>query len=65
MKERFYALKSFRFYTITSSFEDKSNLSDKDTKYPVKFRYFAKIFHEPQGTYFNWFCKDQELGMIK
>ena len=64
MKEHTYTLKYFRFYTITSSFEDKANLSDKDNKYPVKFRYFTKLFHDPRGTYFNRLCKDQELGLI-
>ena len=64
MLERFYSLKYFRFYTIASSFEDKANLSDIDNEYPVKFWYFAKLFHKPRGTYFNRFCKDQELGLI-
>ena len=49
---------------IASSFEDKANLSNIDNEYPVKFQYFAKLFLNPQGTHFNWFCKDQELGLI-
>ena len=48
MKERSYTLKYFRFYTIASSFEDKANLSDIDNEYPVKFRYFTKLFQEPR-----------------
>ena len=54
----------FAFYTIALSFEQKENLSDKDNEYPVRFRYFAKLFQDPRGTYFNRFCKDQELGLI-
>ena len=64
MKERSYTLKYFRFYTITLSFKDKGTFNDKDSKYPIKFRYFAKLFQEPRETYFNRFCKDQELGLI-
>ena len=36
---------------IALSFKYKENLSDIDNEYPVKFRYFAKLFHDPQGTY--------------
>ena len=51
MKERSYALKCSRFYTIALSFKDKANSSDIDNVYPVKFRYFAELCHKPQGTY--------------
>ena len=64
MTGRFHSSKSFRFYMIALSFEDKANLSDKDNEYPVKFWYFAKLFLEPGGSYFNRFYKDQELGLI-
>ena len=53
MKERSYTLKCFCFYTITSSFEDKANTIDIDNEYPVKFRYFAELCHEPRGTYLH------------
>ena len=64
MTECFHSSKYFCFDTIASSFEDKANLSNIDKEYPIKFQYFAKIFLEPRGTYFNWFGKDQELGLI-
>ena len=43
--QRSYTLKIFRFYTITSSFEDKANHSNIDIEYPVKFRYFTELCH--------------------
>ena len=65
MTECFGSSKYLQFYTIVSPFEDEANLSDKDNGYPVKFQYFANLFYEPRGTYFNQFYKDQELGLIK
>ena len=65
MKEYFNSSKSFRFYMILSLFKDKANISNKDNEYPVKFQYFAKLFHEMQETYFNRFFNGQELGLIK
>ena len=64
MKECYYTLKALRLYMITLLFEDKAILRDKDNKYPLKFRYFAKLFHKPRETYFNQLCKDQELGLM-
>ena len=64
MIEYFDILKSLRVYTIVSSFKDKENFSDKDNEYPKNSQYFAKLFHEPQGTYLNQFHKNQELGLI-
>ena len=63
MTEHFHSLKCFSFYTITSSFEEKANLSDIDNDYPVKFHYFDNLFRELQRTHFNGLCNDQELGL--
>ena len=64
MTEFFDSLKYFPFYTIALLFEYKANHSDKYNEYTVKFRYFAKFFHKPHGTYLNWFFEDQELDLI-